>query len=82
MTLQIKKFGTIYQRDDGKLQLDGFDFSADSTDFPDGNIPGELVLSTVIRFIADANGLTVMDIPHDKESEMVVIRALRRISDA
>lgn len=82
MTLKVNKFGTIFQREDGKLQFDGFAFSCGLQDFPDGNVPGEAAISAVINFIADSNGIPVTDMPYDKESEIVVIRALRRISDA
>ncbi|WP_426728447.1 hypothetical protein [Enterobacter cloacae complex sp. 372C4] len=75
--LKLKKFGTISQRDDGRLEFDGFEFSTSVR-----SVSGEDIVKSIINYIADVNNIPLDDVHYDVRSEVLVIRALKKASNS
>lgn len=76
--MKLTRFGKMWLNEDGFIELSGFEFEAETRREKVEGPTEETVIPEVIRFISRTCRVSVIEPPFDRQSELVVLHALRR----
>lgn len=76
--MKITKFGRMWENDEGFIEFSDFKFEAENKYEMQEGATEETIIPEIIRYISRTCKVSVIDPPFDKQSELIVLHALRR----